>query len=481
MSGDSVSFRQWLDKQVRILPPGSRLPTDREMAQAHGLSERSVWAVLREYRSAGKVERIRGKGTFIPGAEQLPPRNHQRISQHGSLEVALYRAVATGQFRSGEPLPSVKFLCSHFHVSPGTVRQAFDALARREIISRIGKRFWVGDLSERLQGTGAKPVHLFMWDSDDFGRLFAHPRDGLRYHAMETELLKYGYRVCFESSRRFEHLSRHWLRTREYPYGIILLDLNDRRWERIGAAVRSYARHAGAATTRVVLGTASRLRGSRPSGAAYYSTGAIFTSVCRELARHIVERRYTRVTVFHDESIRDLGFILALAKLRAELHQLAGEIPFRVQVCGDGRRLTVDELIGKYRDGPDRRHMENILSKYRPTGIDELERQVGTVHSFEPLWCTAQPGELWVCLDCRQADRALTIATKNGIQVPSEAAIISLRDDPALCHRGISCCIRDDHHAGYALAHTVIGDIPIEKTSQGFIRMRARLLLRGTT
>ncbi len=46
---------------------------------------------------------------------------------------------------------------------------------------------------------------------------------------------------------------------------------------------------------------------------------------------------------------------------------------------------------------------------------------------------------------------------------------------------GISSCAEDWETIGYMAAHAIIGDIPVAKTSKGYIRTDALLLERATT
>jgi hypothetical protein len=46
---------------------------------------------------------------------------------------------------------------------------------------------------------------------------------------------------------------------------------------------------------------------------------------------------------------------------------------------------------------------------------------------------------------------------------------------------GITSVILDKETIGYNLAHALLDDIPVERTSQGYLRMKALVLERGTT
>src|SRR5690606_26146540 len=57
-------------------PPGSQLPTEKELAEAYGVSRITSKRALTELAEAGFIERIRGRGSFVhaqgKSAEQAP-------------------------------------------------------------------------------------------------------------------------------------------------------------------------------------------------------------------------------------------------------------------------------------------------------------------------------------------------------------------------------------------------------------------------
>jgi len=64
--------------------------------------------------------------------------------------------------------------------------------------------------------------------------------------------------------------------------------------------------------------------------------------------------------------------------------------------------------------------------------------------------------------------------------VPDDVSLIADNDLRHLA-RGISACVPDWRTIGYSAAHCLIGDVPVEKTRQGFIRPAALFLHRMTT
>src|SRR5690606_32830280 len=55
-------------------PPGSQLPTEKELAQAYGVSRITSKRALTELADAGLIERIRGRGSFVHARAQSAER-----------------------------------------------------------------------------------------------------------------------------------------------------------------------------------------------------------------------------------------------------------------------------------------------------------------------------------------------------------------------------------------------------------------------
>jgi hypothetical protein len=62
-----------------------------------------------------------------------------------------------------------------------------------------------------------------------------------------------------------------------------------------------------------------------------------------------------------------------------------------------------------------------------------------------------------------------------------DAQILALKTNVIFYPYGISVCDVDWRHGGYMMAHAVIGDIPIPRTTRGYIRLRARVVDKLTT
>lgn len=78
------------DIRKGALRSGDRVPSEKELARAHGVSRITSMRALQKLERAGLVERIRGKGTFVahdlarlselPVADGTPPRRARRLT-----------------------------------------------------------------------------------------------------------------------------------------------------------------------------------------------------------------------------------------------------------------------------------------------------------------------------------------------------------------------------------------------------------------
>ena len=101
--------------------------------------------------------------------------------------------------------------------------------------------------------------------------------------------------------------------------------------------------------------------------------------------------------------------------------------------------------------------------------------------NFEPAFGPNRQRNVWICQYCGHAVHALQWAEANRIRVPQDLAIISLEDNPEMSHYGISCCLAAPEREGYLMAHVLIGDIPVGRSTKGYVRVDAHMRERCTT
>lgn len=66
---------------IADLPPGTAIPTERELAQRFGTSRTTVRQALSDLVVNGRLERIQGRGTFVAAPKLMPVRQLTSFSQ----------------------------------------------------------------------------------------------------------------------------------------------------------------------------------------------------------------------------------------------------------------------------------------------------------------------------------------------------------------------------------------------------------------
>jgi len=114
------------------LPPGTRLPPERPLAESLGVSRTTVVLAYGRLREAGLVESRQGSGTFVPRRSPTPTRRPARESQGRSFLVdSVTRAAAE------EPADTISFMGACLPAGDGELVAAWeDARADIESLAR---------------------------------------------------------------------------------------------------------------------------------------------------------------------------------------------------------------------------------------------------------------------------------------------------------------------------------------------------------
>ncbi|MBN1674856.1 MAG: GntR family transcriptional regulator [Kiritimatiellae bacterium] len=477
---DRHDLEAWLDEQIRDLPPGARVPSDRALARAFGLAKATVQKVLRPYRQQGRLVRCVGKGTFTAGASRAPdfPRAH---SSAQSVEMALAELISSGALRAGAPLPAVKELCLRFGVSRPSVVKGLDRLVARRLAVRIGRNAFAGPDFETVLGGGRRGAfHFFMHGAPDFSRIYRTDFLAPAFRAMERILLTYGGVIHYQSADELPRLSGEWRRAKRVPLGLLFLQAETRRMLELSPFVTPLiGRRRGKKVSVVIDLRGGPFTAMREWGEVV-SRGHINTIASRTLADFVGGHGGSRVRFFLDAAKPvwdDRGPAWPIVKLRAELHALSRPVDVRFFVIGKTGVAGFDTLIGRLDEAS---AIEARLSKHRPFTLDRLRREVHFARALDGLLARHRDADLWIFSSARSAERGLAFARARGIRVPADLSILCLEDDPGTYHLGIAYCGPDFERIGYLLAHGLLGDIPITRSRQGLVTAGAVLLHKQT-
>lgn len=473
-----------MEQAVKHASPGERFPTDAKLAKRFGVSKSTIRRELEHYRDSGIVERIPGKGTFLAGV----PRHSTAIESHPlssaeNIADHLRRAIATGILRRGQALPPIKRIVYQFRVSAATVQRAYRLLSDSGLITKVGRTYWIGTFEDALLPQSGKTICVLGQTTADMTGLFSRFTRHRAYQKMEHELLVNGYVVDFLPLDKLPKQIEEWRNGGGLPYGFVFrcndqisLDQILPIWE----TIRALATRDPAHTPGLLLEVPGTLRGGRPSGVEVLSQGHISTGNARKLARYLVSRK-CREASFLVLGSRESA-VPTLAKVRAELKHLDPEFGFRIvgiAATSQGRESLRTTMVRSIDTPP--WTVDAILGKYEAVPREALVDEIVVLRSFDELLEVYPGGRMWVFEQDAEAAQALTWANTSGVDVPESLSIITTDHHAGFLHLGFTCCFPDFEQIGYQMAHALIGDRPITRTSKGLIRTRSLLVENKTT
>ena len=200
------ALRAILEELLGSLPPGTALPSERELAERYGLARMTVRNEVERLTAEGSVYRLHGRGTFVA---------EPRIAQAGTLTSFTEDMLARGQVPgstvvSGELVAADGFLAAALETKPGdscfrldrvrtadgrpmAVEQVYLPVGRFEGIERVD--FADASLFEVLEetfgvalGEAQQRVVAVSVEADEAERLgVPEGSPGLRFHTVTRD------------------------------------------------------------------------------------------------------------------------------------------------------------------------------------------------------------------------------------------------------------------------------------------------------
>lgn len=479
----SQRLKDWLDRRLGELRPGDRLPTDRQLATGWGLSVRTVVEIMQDLARRGAVVRIRGKGTFVPRLAESGADDHIAPPRTSVQNVVDFfdRAMCSGELREGEALPPVKYVAHRFKVAPSTVIRAYRTLQQRGMAVKVGKTYWHGTFDSLVREPSKREVFAFVDRANDWQRVFGTNTYGLVYRRLDNILYRHGYLVRCEDVSGFNKRVGQWVRDRRLPYGLVFAAMDGRKLERVREGIEMLRRERGGVDLPVVMDWAGGDFARIPKGVhTVYRIGA--TGIAG-LARYLVGRNRTTATFFVDaECLRENNFrfwiMWDFLALRPELRRLCPSFRWRIVVLAPDRPAGRRE---SFLQSFPLSAVERVLSKYEPTTFESVRDDIVFVKDGGSVFSRFDDADIWVFQKDRHAAAALQWAESHRKRIPRDKALLSLDDDQRYYHLGLSRYEIDWEGIGYMMAHAIVGDLPMEKTDEGFIRVRSRIVEKLTT
>lgn len=484
--GAGGPFESWLEERSAAASPRELLPTQLELARTFGVSRGTIAKVLRRWAAEGRLRSVRGKGTlFVVDDEEPRPALSPRSDTPARVARHILASLDSGEIREGDTLPSLKSLSVQMHVGYRSVVEAYRRLAADGRIHRAGKSFLAGKFSANVGLGTRRPVYLIRSGSGDFSRVFTTEFLARAYLAMDAVLSRRSYFLKFAGTDDLPVLQRRWLRGDETPYGLVLVEMTEKHGERLlrplGDFLRRHARKHHRLPV-VIDWYYGKLHVTAP-GMVLFSRGHILTTLCRTLAA-FVRAGHARAATFYLNCASRLwekwDVLFAFHRLLYEMRDLlTREGPHFVLECGDASPERVAILREKLLRGAEQ--FARTTSRATSQLLGRALENTRFVASAREDWERSRKTGLCVVQSSNLAAHVLDDLQGRGVHVPGSTTILALEDDLRFTHRGLSCCVPDWDTIGYNLAHHIIGDYPVARTTKGFIRSTAWLRHRETT
>lgn len=200
------ALREILEVLVAERPPGSALPSERELAERFGLARMTVRGEIERLTAEGLIYRLHGRGTFV-----AEPRVAQAVTFSSFSEDMRARGMEPGSIvRSQEPMEADGFLAGVLAVAPGAellrldrVRTADGRPMAIELAFVPTERFpgvdgveftdaslfevLAGRFGVRLRDADQRVVAVPIEDDDAFALEVDEGAPGLRFHTLARD------------------------------------------------------------------------------------------------------------------------------------------------------------------------------------------------------------------------------------------------------------------------------------------------------
>mgnify|MGYP006279904143 CR=1 FL=1 len=493
--GDTVTvsekLRQWIDAFIAGNPPGSHLPHDRHLAGRLGCSVMSVRRVMAKYTARGLLERRHGSGTRIPPREGTGQTREAEPAvaepgasrSAGALHDDLLKAIASGTFKQGTALPLNKQLSLQLHVGTGTVTAAYRMLEREGYVTKVGKQYWVGGVYGSLHWGARRECIVLYPETVALTTMFTSHNLSMALRKMESRLEEQGWLFRYTKYSELRSSIDRWKKRGRLPDGLLVFGSD------AGYITAEDFAHVHAMLSRAV----GRMGRSFPPLLAvskafvadyrrchFFSGSHTHTVRARATAQFALMHNPASLKIVLDESVShaDLfNFLRIYPEIREVNKTMRIEVLLRSdRPAGAGARV----LKRLYSHFP----LDHVRSRIAVDGVlvrEDFESMFRGIRNLTDTAAQASGRTMLIFRDDRHAAEVLQWCERNRISVGESILLLSYENNPAYFGYGITACISDWETDGYLMAHALVGDIPIARTSRGFIRSRARILRRLTT
>ena len=480
-------FSSWLKRFITDLPPGTKLPSVRALAHTFSLSPTTIQRIMRDYKKAGSVVSVKGKGSFTKqDSPKAAPEIAPPASSVDNAAQQIERMIFDGRLKRGQAIPSVKAFSIQQRVSPNTVVAAYKKLKQAGRIEKTGKEFRVAPILRPSFRSARQYVYLFSENAAS-----KHASLGLLHEAyddLEQELSAHGVTLRFSHIKEFDLLARKWNARDNYPRGILFWNVSAPMLGSLKAGIdtmRWKAQHSAPAILAIGGAPKGKPLLAHAPDIIHIAPGSIHTIQARMIADFVIERTYRHVYLFFDESREYAGGFMFLMRIWPEIKHRNPRIEVKYMVCprtAAGGKQRFFERVQQARKHIGQHYKELFSYKLHAQERQRFEDMAADVTvSRKPSWESCARPSLWIFSDPHIVHGAREWAAKNRIHTPGEISLLSIGDHESYISKGISACIVDWHTIGYQMAHALLRDHPVARTSRGFLRLQTRIIERLST
>lgn len=468
-------LRAWLDSTLSEARPGATLPLDAELASTFQVSVSTVRRVMREYASRGLVSRSPGRATRVPGAAtRTMPKGFSPQSSPEAIADLLYRQISTGALKIGSPLPATKLLAQEWHIATATITTACRLLCDRRVLTRVGRSYVVCSPDRVLPESPHRQVVTFEPSGDmDMRHLYTDHPLALAYQAMEFELLRHRYHIDYRPMDDLYMLVRAWVDARQGPHALCVSYVSGRVTE-LKHHLRVLSRRLGRAAPRVLL--CGKMVGTPPAGTVQFSHGHLNTELFRTLADHCARRRYGHLHVYAGPPAAPMSNG-SLMKLFVECRHAVPTMSITyVNTQQSGEIRSSDDRLRAFLSHP-AAHARAVLSKYEPTDPSAFAEAFVDHPTLDNALTQTAPGDAWVFRSQHAAVEACRFLEARNLR--PAVTVVSLENRPEFFTTPMTVCVPDTYTIGYQMAHAIMGDFAVARSSRGYMRTPIVLLERS--
>lgn len=476
---------QWISNRLDEMGPGEIFPTDRQLAILWGCTPRTVRRILAPYKKRGDLIGIPGKGTFKPTPEAETETKPLRASRSSHLELAytLSRSIAKGQLKRGQPLPPAKYVRIQYKVSDQTVTKAYRHLADRGLVEKIGRNYWVGGFAPWMPALITREAWLIGPSIEGLQKEFSSGRLRLAYRRCEYELRSCGLQLKCADWDTFIKLRDQWLQSGYRPAGIIFhAHLLEQYPGWVRKAVMPLISRGDPMKIVFDMNTYNQDLRTVPK-AEIISRGNFNTAQARTVAHFCAQLPYES-TIIVSQAPEDLKIRRHFARFIKVIDEILRQEDFtgmlRMAFLTDMPEVTPEWIMAECLDS-DKDYLTYLTQKYGKKSTEIFRRMLIVRKNPEELVRDQAGSALYITASDDLSRSLLTQFANRELRHPEQAGVVTLQNEPSCTAEGITGCSPDWEQAGYLMAHAIVNDIDIERTSKGFIRVDSPLVKRTTT